>query len=134
MLPEYPRALLTGTGGHLLRLRRVRKPGHSLICSGPGCLEAVGHGGYFVTLLCRNGLEVHYGLECLENIFKEKARKGLPYKYGAVDGVPDDRPLVPSDLPSNSIESRRLRQERNQETVDILRQVEKRQQGQSLPA
>lgn len=57
-------------------------------------------------------------------------------QYYAIDGAADSRPSpvpMPYNFPSNSVESRRLRQERAQEIEDILRSAEKQKSCKSAP-
>lgn len=76
--------------------------------------------------------DIHYGLACLEAFFDSHriaSHPGQAFNYRALDGAAESRPIMPYQLPSNSIESRRLRQQRAQETEDILREVGKRHEG-----
>lgn len=117
-------------------LRCARKPGCLLLCSAPDCYQAVGHGGFFVTLCGKSGQpDIHYGLACLEDLFDSRNTLAHPtsvLNYHGVDGAAESRPIMPFELPSNSIESRRLRQQRAQETEDILHEVQRHEEGMIL--
>jgi hypothetical protein len=114
----------------MLRLQQVCMPNMPVICSAPGCLEAMGKGSLFVTLPAKNEIpEIHYGLECLEQIMSYHTRQARPgtrtYNISNLDGM--EEVLMPHHLPSNSPKAHDLRIKKYHEITEIVQQVEQSQ-------